>query len=299
MDGVLTLLSDPAKALLGTADADAAAAAVRRVGGRVSAPDWLAPAAACDLHFLGAPPPEAQRAALTALAGRPIDAIAQPAQGRRKRLLVADMDSTMVVGETLDELAALAGVGERVAGITARAMNGEIAFEAALRERVGLLAGQPAELLERVLRAMTPMAGAECLVRTMRRHGAYCLLVSGGFTAFTEPVRARLGFDAAEGNRLLIAAGRLTGQVGEPIIGRERKRAALREETERLGLARPQTLAVGDGANDLPMLLAAGLGVAYRAKPSVRRAAPATVEHGDLTALLYVQGYRRGDFVGV
>lgn len=290
---ILTLVVDPASTALETATVAAVAGALP---GRVAPPDWLAPGIACDLTV--DPPAGTDAAAILAaarqaLAGQPVDAVAQAAgPHRRKRLLIADMDSTIVVGETLDEMAALAGIGDRVAAITRRAMNGEIDFAGALRERVGLLAGQPADLIDRVLAATELMPGARALVGTMRAHGATCLLVSGGFEPFTRAIAERCGFDRQYGNRLVLEAGRFTGRVADPILDRDSKLRTLIDSREALALPAAATLAVGDGANDLPMLLEAGLGVAYRAKPSVRAAAGACLDHADLTGLLYVQGYR-------
>jgi phosphoserine phosphatase len=220
---------------------------------------------------------------------------------RRKKLLVADMESTIIQQEMLDELAGYIGQREKVAAITERAMRGELDFAAALRERVALLAGLDARVLDEVAERMTPMPGADALVGTMRANGAYCALVSGGFTVFTRRIADRLGFDEHQANTLEIDRGRLTGRVVEPILGREAKLAVLQRLSERLGLSADETLAVGDGANDLAMLGAAGLGVAFRAKPLVRAQAEAllngaVVTHGDLTALLYLQGYSRAEF---
>ncbi|MCK0168890.1 phosphoserine phosphatase SerB [Jannaschia sp. S6380] len=227
-----------------------------------------------------------------------IDLNVVPRDGRRKRLLLADMDSTMIRQECIDELAAEAGVGDRVAAITAKAMNGEIDFEGALRERVGLLAGLDASVIDRVLRdRITMMPGGATLVATMKANGAKAALVSGGFTAFTEVVAARLGFDWNRANTLLIADGRLTGAPGAPILGRAAKVAALEAFAAEMGIAPSDVIAVGDGANDLGMLERAGLGVALHAKPAVQAEAQCRVNHGDLTALLYLQGYRIDDFV--
>ena len=232
-----------------------------------------------------------------ALERHPIDVCVQREAHRRKRLLVADMDSTIITCECLDEIADMAGIKAEIAAITERAMAGEIPFEAALIERVGRLAGLETSALQRVYEErvrLTP--GAATLGRTMAAHGARCVLVSGGFDFFTERVSAAAGFHAHRANRLLEDGGRLTGEVAMPILGREAKLTALREEAGALGIALDDTLAVGDGANDLAMIEAAGLGVAWRAKPIVAAAADAHVDHADLTALLYFQGYSADEF---
>ncbi len=227
-----------------------------------------------------------------------IDLVVQPAAGRKKRLLIADMDSTMIQQECIDELADEAGVGAHVAGITARAMNGELDFEDALRERVGLLRGLPEAVIAAVIRdRITLMPGGQALVATMRAHGAYAALVSGGFTAFTAQIAAILGFDENRANLLLVEGGKLTGQVAEPILGRAAKVQALEEISLRLGLTPQEAIAVGDGANDLGMLGKAGAGVALHAKPIVAAECDIRINQGDLTALLYLQGYARTEFV--
>jgi phosphoserine phosphatase len=227
-----------------------------------------------------------------------IDLAVQPAAGRRKRMLIADMDSTMIQQECIDELADEAGVGAYVAGITARAMNGELEFDAALRARVGLLRGLEEAVIARVIRdRITLMPGGPALVATMRGHGGYAALVSGGFTAFTGAIAGVLGFDENRANTLLVEGGRLTGAVAEPILGRAAKVQALEEISARLGISPAEAVAVGDGANDLGMLGLAGMGVALHAKPSVQAECAVRVNHGDLSALLYLQGYRRDEFL--
>lgn len=233
-----------------------------------------------------------------ALAPRPVDVNIVPGDtaSRRKKLLVADMESTIIQQECLDEIADRIGIGPRISDITARAMRGELDFAAALRERVGLLRDVDASVLERVYQDVTLMPGAETLIATMRTNGATCALVSGGFTFFTERVAARLGFDVQQANTLELADGRISGTVADPILGREAKLAALERLAQARGFDAAQTMAVGDGANDLAMIKAAGLGVAFRAKPIVMAEAAASVVHGDLTALLYLQGYTRAEF---
>ncbi len=229
-----------------------------------------------------------------------VDLVVQPLEGRRKKMLLADMDSTMIQQECIDELADEAGVGDRVKDITARAMNGELDFEAALRARVGLLKGLPVATIAKVLDARIAfMPGGKVLLATMKAQGAYAALVSGGFTDFTSVVAAELGFDENRANTLLSEGGRLTGEVGAPILGRQAKVDALDEITARLGIADADVIAVGDGANDLGMLHRAGTGVALHAKPSVAAQCDVRISHGDLTALLYVQGYAASDFVAV
>jgi len=227
-----------------------------------------------------------------------IDLVVQPAEGRRKKMLLADMDSTMIQQECIDELADEAGVGPRVADITARAMNGELDFEGALRERVGLLAGLDEAVIARVLETrITLMPGGPELLATMKAEGAYCALVSGGFTAFTARVAQTLGFDENRANTLLVADGKLTGAVADPILGRDAKVAALREITARLGIGPQDVMAVGDGANDLGMLGLAGAGVALHAKPVVAAECDRRINFGDLSALLFLQGYAREAFL--
>lgn len=219
-------------------------------------------------------------------------------EGRRKKLLVADMDSTIIGCECLDELADMAGLKPKVAAITERAMRGELAFEPALRERVGLLKGLKLEALARVYAERVRLnGGARILLATMRANGAHTILVSGGFTYFTSRVARDAGFDENKGNRLIDDGHALTGEVGEPILGREAKLSTLEKAASERGLSVSDAVAVGDGANDLDMIKRAGLGVAYRAKPVVAEAAGASITHGDLTSLLYLQGYRESDFV--
>jgi phosphoserine phosphatase len=228
-----------------------------------------------------------------------IDIVVQPAAARQKKLFRADMDSTMIGQECIDELADYVGLKAHVAAITERAMRGDIAFEPALRERVALLEGLPISVIEEVLRdriRLTP--GGKTLVATMRANGAVTCMVSGGFTLFTDPIAAMIGFDKSRANRLTLVDGhKLAGKVADPVFGRDGKRAALIELRHDLGLAKIDTMAIGDGANDVDMILEAGLGVAYHAKPKIAATAPARIDHGDLTALLYVQGYRREEFV--
>lgn len=232
------------------------------------------------------------------LQGLRIDLAVQPAEGRRKRMLIADMDSTMIQQECIDELADEAGVGAYVADITARAMNGELDFEAALRERVGLLKGLPVAVIDQVIRdRITLMPGGRTLLATMRARGAYAALVSGGFTAFTARIADLLGFDENRANRLMVDGDVLAGTVAEPILGKQAKLEALEQISAGLGFGPEQAIAVGDGANDLAMLNRAGLGVALHAKPSVQAQCTIRVNHGDLTALLYLQGYDAEDFV--
>jgi phosphoserine phosphatase len=225
-----------------------------------------------------------------------IDIVVQPAATRRKALFLADMDSTMIGQECIDELAAYVGLKEKVSGITERAMRGEIAFEPALRERVALLKGVPLSVVAEIIRErITLTPGGRELVMTMRRQGGYTALVSGGFTVFTGPISATIGFDEHRSNTLLAQDGVLIGEVADPILGKQAKLDALVELRARYALSPAQTLAVGDGANDLAMLGEAGLGVAFRAKPAVAAAAHARLDHADLTALLYAQGYTGGE----
>ncbi len=227
-----------------------------------------------------------------------IDLAVQLAEGRKKKVLLADMDSTMIRQECIDELAEAAGVGAAVKDITARAMNGELDFEDALRERVALLKGQKDRIVDEVLETrITMMPGGQELVATMRANGAYAALVSGGFTAFAVPVAARLGFDEARANSLKASAGKLTGEVGEPILGRDAKVRALHDIVEARDLTPADVMAVGDGANDLGMLGLAGAGVALHAKPVVAAECDLRINHSNLSALLFLQGYRREDFV--
>jgi phosphoserine phosphatase len=262
---------------------------------RGAPPVVLSPGEAADIPLSV---PLDQAALRNALDGRPIDAIVTKARGRRKALLIADMDSTIVQGETLDELAGFAGIGAEIAAITRRAMNGELDFKAALRERVAMLRGLDLEALEKTWQQVRLTQGAHELVATMRAKGALTALVSGGFTFFTAKVATQLGFDIHRSNILLDDGSALTGQVGDPILDRDSKLAALNELAAQRGVRLHATLAVGDGANDLDMIKAAGLGVAFHAKPIVAHQARAKVDHADLRALLFAQGYPASAFVG-
>jgi phosphoserine phosphatase len=296
MSHVATLISNPAKPAVTLPVIDAARILLPLAG----KPVVLAEGVACDLPFEFAP--DGNLAALldslrAALMPAPVDIAVQPIAHRRKKLFVADMDSTMIEQECIDELADFSGLKARVAAITERAMKGEIEFEPALRERVALLKGLPANVIDEVIEKrirLTP--GARALVMTMRANGAYTCLVSGGFTLFTRRIAALIGFNENRGNRLVIENGKLAGLVEEPVMGRDAKLAVLKALTVKLKLDPADTLAAGDGANDIPMIETAGLGVAYHAKPAVAAAASARIDHGDLTALLYLQGYRREEF---
>ncbi len=271
--------------------------ASRAVG--ASAVLWLAEGIACDLVL----PADAETVRTSgllreALASAPLDIVVQDTENRRKKILIADMDSTMIDQECIDELADEVGLKEHVAAITARSMNGEIAFEPALRERVALLKDLDIAVVDRIIaNRLTLASGGQALVATMRANGAWTALVSGGFDVFTSRIAARLGFDENRANHLVATDGRLTGEVSEPILGRAAKADALTDIASRLGLTAADAIAVGDGANDLDMIRLAGTGVALHAKPAVAAEAKVRINHGDLTALLYLQGYTDREFV--
>jgi phosphoserine phosphatase len=262
-------------------------------------PVWLAEATAADIPFSAEAGADQRKLADGLRARLPgIDVAVQPAANRKKKLFLADMDSTMIAQECIDELADYAGMKTYVAAITERAMRGEIAFEPALRERVALLKDLPLSVIDEVIaQRITLTPGGRALVQTMRANGAYTCLVSGGFTVFTDRIAATIGFNETRANRLEVADGKLAGRVAEPIFGRDSKRAALLELRGAHGLGTNDTLVTGDGANDLDMIVEAGLGVAYHAKPKVAEAAAARIDHADLSALLYLQGYRKDEFV--
>ena len=287
---IATLLADPKSANLERVAVESLRDAW--AGGDVR---WLNPGVAAEFPMEAIP---ANRWAVwEGMQALGLDLVVQAEAGRRKQMLLADMDSTMIQQECIDELADVAGVGERVKEITARAMNGELDFEGALTERVGLLRGLPESVITQVIEErITFMPGGHDLLRTMKANGAYCALVSGGFTAFTGFVAETLGFDENRANILMIEDGKLTGVPSRPILGREAKVQALIEISERLGLAHDAVMAVGDGANDLGMLNLAGAGVALHAKPSVAAQCDIRINHGDLSALLYIQGYAVEEF---
>jgi len=296
MSLVATLICNPADPALDSTVVDGALAVLPSPGEA----QWLFDEVAVDIPFAGSEDIGAIVARLRDARGDlPIDIVVQPQGLRRKKLFLADMDSTMIGQECVDELADFAGLKAHIAKITERAMRGEIEFEPALRERVALLKGLPVDVVDKVLKTrITPTPGGRELVMTMRAHGAYTCLISGGFTLFTNAVAAMIGFQENRANQLAVEDGKLTGEVVEPILGRATKLATLIELTESFDLDDIDTLAVGDGANDLGMIEHAGLGVAYHGKPAVAAAAAARIDYGDLTALLYAQGYRRDEFAG-
>ena len=296
MSLVATLICNPANPALDSTVLDGARAILPKAGPA----RWLWDEVAADIPFGDG------HEDIAAIAKRlrearedlPIDIVVQPVLARRKKLFLADMDSTMIGQECIDELADFVGLKAHVAGITERAMRGEIEFEPALRERVALLKGLPVDVVDKVIgERITLTPGGRELVATMRAHGAYTCLISGGFTLFTNAVAARIGFQENRANELIVSDGKFTGEVKEPILGRAAKLATLMELTESFDLDEIDTMVAGDGANDLGMIQDAGLGVAYRAKPAVAAAAAARIDHGDLTALLYAQGFRREEFV--
>ena len=291
-DRVATLIANPTNPCLTPQLADACRDAVGASGVY-----FLADGVACDLP-LPDTSSEPEKWLVEALAGQPIDWVVQQADQRRKKALIADMDSTMIQQECIDELADFAGIGEKVANITARAMRGELEFEPALRERVSFLKCQPESIIQTVLKErITLMPGGKELIATMKANGAYCALVSGGFTQFTSAIADRLGFDENRANTFDIKEGHFTGNVISPILGREAKIEALLDVSKKRNIDAAEIMAVGDGANDLGMLNLAGSGVALHAKPIVAEQAKFRIDHGDLTALLYIQGYRKADFI--
>jgi phosphoserine phosphatase len=297
MSLVATLICNPANPALDSTVLDGARAILPKAGPA----QWLWDEVAADIPFgdgsqdIGATAKRLREAR----EDLPIDIVVQPVLGRRKKLFLADMDSTMIGQECIDELADFVGLKAHVAAITERAMRGEIEFEPALRERVALLKGLPVDVIDKVIEErITLTPGGRELVATMRAHGAYTCLISGGFTLFTKTIAEKIGFQENRGNELIVHDGKLTGEVKEPILGRDAKLATLIELREGFDLDNIDTLVVGDGANDLGMVQEAGLGVAYHAKPAVAAAAAARIDYGDLTALLYAQGFTREAFAG-
>lgn len=296
MELVVTLIAAPGKEL-DTGIVAEAAARLNGLGAETGRPDWLAEGLACDLGFDGLSADQADAAVRMSLEGMPIDVVAQPAEGRRKKLLIADMDSTIVTSETLTDVADAAGKGEVIGAITDRVMRGELNFEDSLRERVAMLKGLSETALETAYQAIEVSPGAETMVRTMVASGATTALVSGGFTYFTSRIAERLGFHINMANDFIIEDGKLTGQVTEPVLGRTSKYDVLVKLATQHGLGLADTAAIGDGANDLEMIQAAGLGCAYRGKPILRDAARVKLDHADLTGLLFAQGFRAEEFV--
>jgi phosphoserine phosphatase len=291
---VITLIANPSQVKLEDSFVKSVEDNLRMRGVAVEKTQWLAQEQACDLYVNA----EIELDSLASLQGHNIDSAIQHVENRRKKLLISDMDSTIIQQECIDELAGALGIGEKVAEITERAMNGELDFPSALRERVGLLKGLPESALSQVYaERIMLMGGAKTLVQTMKKHGAHTMLVSGGFTFFTGRIRDVCGFHEDEANVLGIADGALTGMVHEPILDKQAKLAALHRGCREHGVTAEDVLAVGDGANDLPMLQAAGLGVGYHGKKIVQDAVKVAVNHADLHALLYLQGYHSSEFV--
>ena len=301
MDSVLTLITNSAArergAVLDDTTVSSVQKALQALAIETASADWLADGEAVDIPFAGHAAAEAEAAVRQALGAAPIDVIAQSVYRRKKKLLIADMDSTIVVGETLDELAAFAGVKDKISAITQRAMRGELDFAEALHERVAMLKGLDESCLAETMAAVKLTPGATSLIATMRAHGAFTALISGGFSYFTDQVRQSVGFDSSLGNQLAIENGKLTGQVIPPIVDKDTKCIMLIDTAEQMGLGMSDTMAIGDGANDVPMLTAAGTGIAFHAHPVAREAARARLDVADLHGALFIQGYRRDEFV--
>jgi phosphoserine phosphatase len=298
MTHVVTLISNPAAPALAASTIETARAVLVRTGRT----EWLSPGIAAEIPFTTHEPLDNRALSdrlRAAMHPQRVDVVVQPVAGRRKKLFLADMDSTMIEQECIDELADYVGLKAHVAAITERAMRGDIEFASALRERVALLRGLPAAVIDEVIsKRITITPGARVLIATMRKKGAYTCLVTGGFTLFTERIAAMIGFHEHHANWLEIDSdGRFTGNVIEPIFTGEGKLATLVELSERIGISLSDALVAGDGANDMAMIEAAGLGIAFHAKPKIAAVAAARIDHGDLTALLYAQGYRQDEFV--
>jgi phosphoserine phosphatase len=297
MQNVITLITNPKQQLLDETIINKVFIIAEKAKASVTGIKWLAADTAFDIFIDSASTDAIGLAMQEKLAEVPLDYLIQPTANRKKKMLISDMDSTIIQQECIDEIAAKLGLKEKVSAITERAMNGELDFKDALRERVGLLAGLDASALDDVYtNHITLMPGALELVQTMRKNGAYCVLVSGGFTFFTDKIAERAGFEENRANILDISGGKLTGKVIEPILDKESKLEALHEISARLGITTDDIVAVGDGANDLPMLKNAGLGIAYHAKPTVQQEVKFKINHTDLTALLYAQGYGKEEF---
>ena len=295
MTNALTLVSHPGE-LTKTIVAETRAA-LNAAGANAGEISWLAEARAADILFSDIDCEAAEAAADSVVDGKPVDRLSLATNGRRRKLLIADMDSTILINETLDEIAASAGIGEQIAEITARSMRGELNFEDSLRERVALLEGRDSSIIDAVLAGISLTPGASSFIATMRQAGCYTALVSGGFTMFTDKVKGWLGFDLALANDFEINDGILTGKLDGPIVGRETKLEVLETLCREHGVDAVDCLAIGDGANDLAMIKAAGLGIAYHGKPILREHARARIDHTDLRTALYFQGFRDDEIV--
>lgn len=300
MNLVLTLIAPPGRSKISADIVTRVRNALNNLGAETSPPDWLAPTKACDIAFSGLAPQQAVASARSAIdenGPKKIDVIAGNTEGRRKKLLIADMDSTIVTSETLDELADFAGLKAEIAKITQKAMEGVMGFEEAIKARVAKLKGLDEVALEKTLKRVKLTSGAKTLVATMKASGAHCVLVSGGFSYFTDKIRDEVGFHKSYGNRLGISGGKLNGQVIEPILDKDTKLKVLLETAAKKKLSLSETVSIGDGANDVPMLGAAGLGVAFHAHKIATEAASAKLDYADLSGALFAQGYRIDEFI--